>query len=678
MSLNINKSLICILCGIALIATAGCTTIKIETDSETKAHSPVQYVLPPPLLGQADAAWRLGDMKTAENLYSHLRTDPRLPASEYKTVFLRLNEASLVNGNIFVAVDALRTWAMVTQNATSDEAWLMAWGQTMLKAPSETAIAQAKSVMNDMLAQPVLRSQALSLLIVRGSAEERLDMIEHIKALYVTSEKPQQAFMERGLLSMLEDMTAKDLVEILQNTTPETDKSFPWSVLLLEKARREARSFTASNDSVSPTLQRINSVGVFASLNLVEETMSKAQTRQEIIPITSDVPLYPSTVALALPLSGNYHSIGQKIAAGAQAARAELTKNGVTTEVILIDTDEDQWVEKIKLLPEECVVVGGPIFSSDYAQVKEHKLYEDKAFFAFISALDANDEGRLAWRFFPTPRDQIDALLKYATQAGITSFATLYPDEPYGHRMADLFLEATPGGTLNSMLSRNMSYPPDKNDISKWNDIVNQLVGGTMIGKTPVSSADFQAIFLPDSWDKASLLIPYLFFNGEDRLLILGSSLWGQAVSKGVPLDSSNLRLVVYPSGWNSAEPTPAAQNLSVLLGGEEEPDFWSGLGYDFVHFVAALHISPKWSHLSMNNKLSTASHITWSMAPISWDERGRAHQSLFVLNPSKSGDKIVTPQDMSKRLDSVRQRYERRIEAARKKEEATTSARKN
>ena len=147
-------------------------------------------------------------------------------------------------------------------------------------------------------------------------------------------------------------------------------------------------------------------------------------------------------VALALPLSGAYGPFGNKIAAGATAAQGELSKSGMMMDVRMIDTESSDWLDKLSQLPPQCVMVGGPLRADRYTAMKSRSIQQSRAVFAFLPSLEGSDEGTVAWRFFASPQDQIDAVLTFTRNLGISSYGVLAPTDTYGQRMTDLFLKA--------------------------------------------------------------------------------------------------------------------------------------------------------------------------------------------------------------------------------------------
>lgn len=389
-------------------------------------------------------------------------------------------------------------------------------------------------------------------------------------------------------------------------------------------------------------------------------TASSLASVQTTLPGQTAVSFTGGCVALALPMSGPYAPFGTKIANGANAAGAELQKSGTTMNVIIVDTETPDWLDKLAQLPPQCVAVGGPLLPEPYITAKARGLTSSRAFFSFLSSLEGGDEGSIAWRFFSSPDDQVAAVLRFTRQLGINSYGVLSPNEAYGQRMTDLFVTTARSPEFGGSQVSVTTYPPG--DSSSWPSVMKQFVGGHMVGKVPVASASFQATFIPDSWKNMELLVPYLFYQGEDRLVLMGTALWEQGLSNRERVNVTNLDLVIFPSVWNSRTPSPAAVSLinALSLAGKGTPDFWEGTGFDFVRFASAMNLPPNWSAQEVNRRVLVAQNMDWSMAPISWTN-GRAAQQLFVFRPTETGPELVDLKSFADRLATIRARHARR-----------------
>lgn len=189
-----------------------------------------------------------------------------------------------------------------------------------------------------------------------------------------------------------------------------------------------------------------------------------------------------------------------------------------------------------------------------------------------MPSLEQGDEGARAWRFFPSPQDQIDTLINFAsTGLNIRTYGAFYPTDAYGVRMTGLMEQSL---ASHNMLLQKASYNPA--DSTSWSNAVAPLINSqTPQGsKTPVPQTSFEALFLPDSWKSMEMLTTSLLYNGEDRLVLLGTTLWEQSLSGKTVANADKFALAVFPGAWNQPQAPRALQAPGT--------DFWNALGYDF------------------------------------------------------------------------------------------------
>ena len=365
-------------------------------------------------------------------------------------------------------------------------------------------------------------------------------------------------------------------------------------------------------------------------------------------------------LALALPLQGPTKSIAEKIAQGASIAKREMERQGAILNVRMLDTDQNDWLNQLAALPPECALVGGPMQTAAYSAAKKSPAARGRAFFAFLPQLEPGDEGFTAWRFFPSPQDQVDALLSFMQiEMAFTSYGVFYPDEAYGKRMAEIFRQRA---ALRGAVVQTAHYTPSA--AAGWPDAAAKLVGRREINKTPFPTANLQAIFLPDYWSAADQLVTSLRYNGEDRAVLLGSSLWGEGMQSRPPALPQRYQLAVFPGAWNPGLSSPGAQSLQTAMQGAV-PDFWVGLGYDFLHFAAHMKLIGGWTPQLVTQRAADARHIAWSMAPLVWDAQGKATQTLFLFSPVAGGFAPVQPDHLKTAWQEAQTRFAERMRIA-------------
>lgn len=345
-------------------------------------------------------------------------------------------------------------------------------------------------------------------------------------------------------------------------------------------------------------------------------------------PVPEPVAPQPPCVVLALPDSGAYAAISAKIKRGAAVAREELTRTGTSLRLETVNTEAPDWLDELARLPPSCAIVGGPLRDSAYEQARNAGALQERAFFAFMPSLKSGEEGALAWRFFPSPKDQINALTGFATDdLGINSYGAFHPGDAYAVRMTGLLAQSL--GQRNIPLFQ-ASYNP--NDPASWSDAAQPLINPVIAEgrNTPVPQTRFEALFLPDSWKNIDMITQALLYNGEDRLVLLGTTLWEQSLSgKQVPR-AENFALAVFPGAWNAQQAPGALKSPG--------NDFWTALGYDFVNFATALGLESRLTAPEITVRAKRAAATVRAMAPLSYDDAGIAQQKLYLFQISPAG----------------------------------------
>ncbi len=378
----------------------------------------------------------------------------------------------------------------------------------------------------------------------------------------------------------------------------------------------------------------------------VAETVEQPAAQQ-----TEPLQVPPQTydVALALPLSGPYGVIASKIRQGADTARTVLLQRGITMQVYPIDTDQPDWLQQLQRLPDSVKIVGGPLRPDSFSAALQSGATRQRVFFTFLQDLGGAAEGQEAWRFFSSPSDQMRTLLQTVrNEFSIYNVGVLFPDEPFGKRIVQLFVDEAKQEGIN--VSAMKAYPPE--DPLRWSELVAELLYSN-------PGAPIDAVFLPDVWSKVEMLVPYFFYHQREDLIIMGSTLWGQTLTKERNVDIHNFRLSIFPGAWWEGSNALAARDLRTANAGEE-PSFWEVLGYDFVRFASRLGpLSAAWTPEEVNQRIMSAQVMEWSMAPISWNSAGIAEQDMFLFTPNNGGMRPADLQNIRQRRQELKARLQ-------------------
>lgn len=629
----------------------------------------VDMLATPNLLLEANAAWDAKRYEVAELYYTKLLEREDLTRENKLAVYPRLADAAYRNEHFHQARIALEDWANLQTDALSEWTWERLYLDTMAQLGKTERLRnhQAWVLRNDRIPWPTREAVALwysQYYQTRGYAERGLDVLADF--YYAAPDAAAQAGLERKYLQRLQDMTAMQMDELSGAVTTENLWRFPYSLVGFEFDVRKASDKKAWS-------------AVWRNLgNIVQkaELVDPSPLKEKLAELESQYGVPRIGIALALPLTGPYGKVGVKILRGAGLAQWRLAQQGIDIDMRVINTESTGWSDRLAGLPSHYTVVGGPLRVSAFKELTpadtSNDIFEERAFFTFMSSLGDRQEGQDAWRFFTSRNDEVRSLVRMVVEElGIKDLAIFYPEEKFGRAMAEAFYsESYPlGGRIKGM----QSYPP--RNLKQWGVRIGKLLNVpddfSENKDAPLEQPDFGAVFIPDGWGQAQTLLPNFFFYEGDQLVFLGPGLWSRALDNAKDIDEHYYRLAVCPGAW--LEDSDGGRNLQNALTEEGlgEADFWVALGYDFLRFAGKIGaVSPGWDADDINTRILEAQNIAFSMAPISWDEDGLARQDLFLFSPVRNGKQLVDADKMKVRIEKAKARRVKRVEAYEKRME--------
>lgn len=565
---------------------------------------------------QADDAWRDKRYAESERLYRKIIDAPGSTLDERAKAWERYALSALENGHAQLALDAMPKWLAVAPQATGTKIWQDAYLRAIKAMPDAvTRDALLNAIATDTSRPWRMRAGAsiclATLNLAKGDVHGPLATLAAVRNQASTQGRQGLADVEELLFKELQPVSVENL-DALSLLIPETQRNvFPHTVVQLEKARR---LLNAKNTSQAQAI-----------LNGLKPLIANKELLAALLG-TKDVAPSSLSVALLLPLTGSYGEIGSKIVRGAGAAQAELSQTGLSIDVQVVNTETPDWQHNVRNLPPSVAVVGGPLHVNIFKELAANRLTEGRAFFTFLTGLGEAAEGKQAWRFFASPQDQARVLAETAGRYGVQNVSILYPQENYGQLMAQLIEKEAASRGL-SIVSK-VAYPI--NDNKSWAELAARAGRGV------------SAVFMPGDWAHAEALAPYIISNGGENTLMLGTAIWAQTIARKKYVELPTFSHAVFPGAWYQDNPAPAAQRLKAKMAAEglSEPDYWVGLGYDFVRFAAQLGpLPPNVSPAALNERVRQAqSAMEWATAPLSWDSQGQAHEQLFMFKPTENG----------------------------------------
>jgi len=243
----------------------------------------------------------------------------------------------------------------------------------------------------------------------------------------------------------------------------------------------------------------------------------------------------PKVVGVVVPMSGKYKGLGEAVMRG-----VNLALKGSDIEVIVKDSQGDvnlagKMVEDL-VFDEGAIAIIGPLLADDSRRAA---LVAEELQIPIVTLTRMEGITRLGpfvFRNMVTNSQQAEALADYAMGTlGYKTFAVLYPNIPFGVELSDEFWTAVEkrGGTIRGVESYAhdaTTFTPEARslvgrlfmeDRAEYNEARREVNAEGLddfrrrkamekVKKDLEPVIDFEALLLPDSWQRVSLVAPAL------------------------------------------------------------------------------------------------------------------------------------------------------------------------
>jgi ABC-type branched-subunit amino acid transport system substrate-binding protein len=236
-------------------------------------------------------------------------------------------------------------------------------------------------------------------------------------------------------------------------------------------------------------------------------------------------------VGVLLPKSGDYSAIGQRIE---QVVRLANDRAGGRLTLVFRDAHGDsegtsQLIEEL-VIDEGCVAILGPLLKEDVMEAAQTAQALGVPLVALSQSQTPTEAGAYVYRGFMPVEQQVAALVEHAMgDRGMSSFGVMFPDTGFGKRAAAAFEAAVEkqGGSV----VRKVGYNPAETDFradakrlgdkdysaraAEFSRLKRAAVAKGMDPSKVVlpPSIDFDAIFIPDSWQRVGLVASSLAYE---------------------------------------------------------------------------------------------------------------------------------------------------------------------
>jgi ABC-type branched-subunit amino acid transport system substrate-binding protein/outer membrane protein assembly factor BamD (BamD/ComL family) len=453
------------------------------------------------------------------------------------------------------------------------------------------------------------------------------------------SSEPDSARIIQKLKEVVSQMAISDVYNLLNR---------------LESSQTKAEILLQAG---SKYLELGNSEDAYSVLAVLTEQFPEQKAAAPALRMLQDLKTHSAyqrhAIGCLLPLTGTYEVYGKKALKGVELAQNQfaLLNPDRPLTILIQDTESDprKTIAAVKELAESGVAaIIGPVAAADIAAAEAHK------YGIPIITLTQKDQitsiGTSVFRHFLTPGAQTDALVSFTLKKlGLSRFAILYPDEPYGVNFMNLFKDQveSAGGRVVAIqaydplqtdfretlrkLSNRYSPVPDHSKSSGAGKRMEPAPAAA--DATRSSFEEFEALFIPDSPQKIAVIVPQLAYGNLRPSYLIGTNLWHSP--KLIQTGGPSLQGSILPDGFFAESKSETIQKFVREFRNiyKETPGYIEAISYDTAMMMFQIVTNPN-IHFrsSINKELLRPDGHSGVTGHYRFDKDREAQKKLFLL----------------------------------------------
>lgn len=312
-----------------------------------------------------------------------------------------------------------------------------------------------------------------------------------------------------------------------------------------------------------------------------------------------------------LPLSGPFSIYGEEVLKGIELGLGMRWDQTAQTrlELLIRDTkgEPEEALAALEnlVIDEKIMAIIGPVSSKTAMAVAKKAQEMGVPIIALTQREGIVEEGEMIFRNFLTPSQEVEGLLDVAMgQMGLKRFGILYPDNAYGRYCMNLFWDRLDdlGGTVTAVESYGVDdtdfadqikkmvglyYPRPASLLQKLDDMKTPEDEEELIyPEEPQPIINFDAIFIPDSFQRVAMIAPQLAFHDVLGVQLLGTSAWQSP--KLVEMAKDYIQGALFCSGFvgDSEEPGVRVFVEEYRENFDADPSILAANGYDTIRLL--------------------------------------------------------------------------------------------
>ena len=408
-----------------------------------------------------------------------------------------------------------------------------------------------------------------------------------------------------------------------EQTTEEQEEEIRSQLLDLiyesaEEELKEMADYAREGDLIFPIYYRL------ANSFLLEDRLEEAQelaikimrfasegewftvAKEMLEKIDGILQVKPNVIGCLLPLSGPFAIYGQEVLHGVELGLdifRETDEHLSSLELVIRDTEgnPDKAREAVRELAEQekALVIIGPLISRVAEEAVERAQDLNIPIITLSQSEAVTSKGDMVFQNCLTPEDQVRSLTnKVIAEMGLKRFAILYPDNGYGTYFMNKFWDKVE--FLGAEVTAVEAYDPKETDfavpIKKMVGLYYPRPKPETEEKTeeepeeePEPIIDFDAIFIPDSYERGGLVVSQLPFYDVVNVTILGTDLWNSP--KLIEVAGRYVHGAIFPSGFFPGSRFRGVSSFveQYEVNFQDKPGFLAAIGYDTIRMLKDL-----------------------------------------------------------------------------------------
>jgi branched-chain amino acid transport system substrate-binding protein len=389
----------------------------------------------------------------------------------------------------------------------------------------------------------------------------------------------------------------------------------------------------------------------------------------------------PNVVGCLLPLSGPFALYGQAVLNGLELGFDIFQENDESLssmELVIRDTggDPETAIEAIRELAvkERALVTIGPLISKVAEGVVEKAQELGMPIITLSQSDDITKKGEMVFQNCLNPEDQLRSLVnKVMGEMGLKRFAIFYPANSYGKYFMNKLWDKVESN--EGVITAVESYDPKSTDFAGE---IKKMVGlfyprpeptieeeeeekeedkeqleqkmeepegewevkveEQDLEEEPEPIVDFDAVFIPDSYERAGLIASQLAYHDVLGVTLLGTNLWNSP--KLIDIAGRYVHGAIFPSGFFSGSGYIGVDSFvdQYRTSFGQEPQFLAAIGYDTIRVVKEI-LKEKGNNIKTRENFRSAlagnKYFDSVTGPMVFDEERRAKRDPLLLTIS-------------------------------------------